>query len=84
MCSTLQVGSTLEADPRLSLMQKTWFEGKDVIDVGCNEGHVTISLGIPCPSFESAFYSFSVFWVLVFKALLRDYTLKGQAVQMFL
>ncbi|KAG0587422.1 hypothetical protein KC19_2G163300 [Ceratodon purpureus] len=39
-----RVGSTLEEDPRMSLMRKSWFEDKDVIDVGCNEGHVTISL----------------------------------------
>lgn len=39
-----RVGSTLEEDPRMSLMRKSWFENKDVIDVGCNVGHVTISL----------------------------------------
>lgn len=40
-----QVGDSLGADPRMKLMQKVWFENKDVLDIGCNEGHVTISLG---------------------------------------
>lgn len=52
----MQVGSTLEEDPRMSLMRKSWFEDKDVIDVGCNEGHVTISLGISVFLFLEAFF----------------------------
>jgi hypothetical protein len=41
-----KVARTLDADPRMTVMQKIWFEDKDVFDIGCNEGHVTISLGI--------------------------------------
>lgn len=41
----MQVGSALGTDPRMHLMQKTWFDNKDVIDIGCNEGVFTISLG---------------------------------------
>lgn len=39
-----RVGSALGTDPRMHLMQKTWFDNKDVIDIGCNEGVFTISL----------------------------------------
>lgn len=31
-------------DPRLGLMRRSWFEGKKVLDVGCNEGHLTIAI----------------------------------------
>lgn len=40
-----KVARTLDVDPRMTVMQKIWFEDKDVFDIGCNEGHVTISLG---------------------------------------
>jgi hypothetical protein len=29
----------------MELMQTQWFQDKDVLDIGCNEGHVTIALG---------------------------------------
>ncbi|GAQ79636.1 hypothetical protein KFL_000340380 [Klebsormidium nitens] len=35
---------TLSEDPRLSLFQKEWFQGKACLDVGCNEGYVTIAV----------------------------------------
>ncbi|XP_054716116.1 LOW QUALITY PROTEIN: 7SK snRNA methylphosphate capping enzyme-like [Uloborus diversus] len=31
-------------DSRLLCMKKEWFEGRDVLDVGCNAGHFTLSL----------------------------------------
>lgn len=31
-------------DPRLGLMRRSWFEGKKCLDVGCNEGHLTIAI----------------------------------------
>lgn len=34
-------------DPRLALLPKDLFTGKRVLDVGCNEGHVTCELGKP-------------------------------------
>jgi tRNA G46 methylase TrmB len=39
-----RVGKTLKQDPRMELMQTQWFQDKDVLDIGCNEGHVTIAL----------------------------------------
>lgn len=33
-----------QEDPRLKLMQAEWFRGKDVLDIGCNVGHLTLSL----------------------------------------
>lgn len=31
-------------DPRIDLLQASWFEGKKCLDVGCNEGHFTLAL----------------------------------------
>lgn len=31
-------------DPRLGLLRRSWFEGKKCLDVGCNEGHLTIAI----------------------------------------
>ncbi|CAN0158793.1 unnamed protein product [Ectocarpus fasciculatus] len=31
-------------DPRVGLMRRSWFEGKKCLDVGCNEGHLTLAL----------------------------------------
>lgn len=29
-------------DPRVRLLHREWFEGKDVLDLGCNSGHLTL------------------------------------------
>lgn len=29
-------------DPRVHLLRREWFEGKDVLDLGCNLGHLTL------------------------------------------
>lgn len=29
-------------DPRVRLLRPEWFEGKDVLDLGCNSGHLTL------------------------------------------
>lgn len=31
-------------DPRMKLFQREWFEGKHVLDIGCNSGELTIEL----------------------------------------
>ncbi|XP_053218188.1 7SK snRNA methylphosphate capping enzyme [Podarcis raffonei] len=31
-------------DPRLRVMKPEWFQGKEVLDVGCNVGHLTLSV----------------------------------------
>lgn len=31
-------------DPRVNLLQASWFEGKKCLDVGCNEGDLTLEL----------------------------------------
>ena len=31
-------------DPRLSLLKKEWFEGKEVLDIGCNTGQITLTI----------------------------------------
>ncbi|XP_036381089.1 7SK snRNA methylphosphate capping enzyme [Megalops cyprinoides] len=31
-------------DPRLRVMRPEWFRGKDVLDLGCNTGHLTLSI----------------------------------------
>ncbi|KAL1921984.1 uncharacterized protein VTP21DRAFT_10626 [Calcarisporiella thermophila] len=33
-------------DPRLRLMQRAWFEGRKVLDIGCNSGILTIDVAI--------------------------------------
>jgi len=35
---------TKERDKRLDYMQREWFVQKDVLDIGCNTGHVTLSI----------------------------------------
>lgn len=34
-----------EEDHRLGCMRQEWFEGKDVLDIGCNVGHITLTIG---------------------------------------
>lgn len=45
MLVELQIDSKLSEDPRLALMKKEWFEGKDCLDIGCNQGLITINIG---------------------------------------
>ncbi|XP_015966060.1 probable RNA methyltransferase At5g51130 [Arachis duranensis] len=33
-----------EEDPRLELLRKEWFEDKECLDIGCNDGTLTISI----------------------------------------
>lgn len=33
-----------QEDPRLKAMKPEWFKGRDVLDIGCNVGHLTLSL----------------------------------------
>lgn len=41
---------SFDEDPRLRLLQAGWFRGRHVLDVGCNEGLVTlgVSAGFGC------------------------------------
>lgn len=41
-CANWVKGSSDEADHRLNCLKKAWFEDKDVLDVGCNTGRVTM------------------------------------------
>ena len=34
-----------EEDQRLFSLKKEWFEGKDILDIGCNVGHLTLAIG---------------------------------------
>ncbi|KAL0410627.1 UNVERIFIED_CONTAM: putative RNA methyltransferase [Sesamum latifolium] len=38
------VGQGLDEDPRLKVMKREWFEGKDCLDIGCNSGLMTIAI----------------------------------------
>ncbi|KAI6679519.1 hypothetical protein NL676_033400 [Syzygium grande] len=37
-----RVSEKLDEDPRLKVLKEEWFEGKDCLDIGCNNGLVTI------------------------------------------
>ncbi|XP_015898491.2 probable RNA methyltransferase At5g51130 [Ziziphus jujuba] len=39
-----RIGRDLEEDPRLKVLKKEWFEGKDCLDIGCNSGILTIQI----------------------------------------
>ncbi|KAI4380706.1 hypothetical protein MLD38_006868 [Melastoma candidum] len=39
-----RVGQDLGEDPRLKVLKKEWFEGRDCLDVGCNNGLITINI----------------------------------------
>ncbi|GER35362.1 S-adenosyl-L-methionine-dependentmethyltransferases superfamily protein [Striga asiatica] len=39
-----RVGHDLDEDPRLKMMKREWFEGKDCLDIGCNSGLITIAV----------------------------------------
>ncbi|XP_022145083.1 probable RNA methyltransferase At5g51130 isoform X2 [Momordica charantia] len=39
-----RIGQNLVEDPRLKVFKKEWFEGKDCLDIGCNNGVVTIQI----------------------------------------
>ncbi|KAM0938558.1 putative RNA methyltransferase bin3, bin3-type S-adenosyl-L-methionine binding protein [Dioscorea sansibarensis] len=39
-----RIDRNLSEDPRLAVLKREWFEGKDCLDVGCNQGLVTISV----------------------------------------
>ncbi|KAK4280917.1 hypothetical protein QN277_012470 [Acacia crassicarpa] len=39
-----RIGQDLDEDPRLKVFRKEWFEGKDCLDIGCNNGRITIQI----------------------------------------
>ncbi|GAA0157057.1 hypothetical protein LIER_14403 [Lithospermum erythrorhizon] len=41
-----RIGKNIDEDPRLKVMKKEWFEGKDCLDIGCNTGVVTTDIAI--------------------------------------
>lgn len=39
-----RIDQALDEDPRMKVLKKEWFEGRDCLDIGCNEGFITISI----------------------------------------
>ncbi|CAL8463038.1 g2572 [Coccomyxa elongata] len=39
-----RIGQVFEEDPRLRVMEKPWFQNRKCLDIGCNEGMVTLGL----------------------------------------
>ncbi|KAK9907368.1 hypothetical protein WJX75_002345 [Coccomyxa subellipsoidea] len=39
-----RIGQAFEEDPRLKVMEKPWFQNRKCMDIGCNEGMVTLGL----------------------------------------
>ncbi|KAG8048119.1 hypothetical protein GUJ93_ZPchr0008g14090 [Zizania palustris] len=41
-----RIDRNIGEDPRLEIFKRKWFEGKDCLDIGCNQGLVTIGLAM--------------------------------------
>ncbi|XP_006833420.2 probable RNA methyltransferase At5g51130 isoform X1 [Amborella trichopoda] len=41
-----RVDHSLSEEPRMKVMKKEWFEDKDCLDIGCNQGFMTISIAM--------------------------------------
>lgn len=41
-----RIGRALGDDPRLSVFERHWFEGRRCIDIGCNDGLITLSVAM--------------------------------------
>ncbi|XP_008801466.1 probable RNA methyltransferase At5g51130 isoform X2 [Phoenix dactylifera] len=39
-----RINRNQKEDPRLMVMKREWFEGKDCLDIGCNQGLITIEI----------------------------------------
>ncbi|KAL9330147.1 hypothetical protein ACSQ67_005150 [Phaseolus vulgaris] len=39
-----RIDQGMDEDPRLKVFRKEWFEGKDCLDIGCNNGIITIQI----------------------------------------
>ncbi|KAH0889195.1 hypothetical protein HID58_051624 [Brassica napus] len=39
-----RISNDMDEDPRLKVMKKEWFQGKDCLDIGCNSGVMTIHI----------------------------------------
>ncbi|GFH24336.1 putative RNA methyltransferase bin3 [Haematococcus lacustris] len=37
-------GGGVQEDPRLACMREEWFAGRHLLDIGCNEGLITLAL----------------------------------------
>jgi ribosomal protein L11 methylase PrmA len=42
--NTLSIGQ-FDDDPRLQVLEKEWFSQKKGLDIGCNEGVLTVQIG---------------------------------------
>ncbi|KAF3537799.1 hypothetical protein F2Q69_00019893 [Brassica cretica] len=40
-----RISNDMDEDPRLKVLKKEWFQGKDCLDIGCNSGVMTIHIG---------------------------------------
>lgn len=58
-----QIGQDLQEDPRLNILKKEWFEDKDCLDIGCNSGIITISIGNRFSTETSILYYDTSFFV---------------------
>lgn len=39
-----RIGQDVDEDPRLKVLRKEWFESKECLDIGCNNGIITIQI----------------------------------------
>ncbi|XP_020675391.2 probable RNA methyltransferase At5g51130 [Dendrobium catenatum] len=62
--ATLQLHN-MEEDPRLQVFKREWFENKDCLDIGCNQGLVTITIA-------KKFFCRSIVGIDIDKGLIDD------------
>ncbi|PKI76260.1 hypothetical protein CRG98_003371 [Punica granatum] len=70
-----RIGHDLDEDPRLKVMKKEWFEGKTCLDIGCNNGIITIHIGICTVTFQFTSFRIAASWSLCslcFEAFSRE------------
>ncbi|XP_072968900.1 probable RNA methyltransferase At5g51130 isoform X1 [Typha angustifolia] len=39
-----RIDRNVNEDPRLAIFKREWFEGKDCLDIGCNQGLITVTI----------------------------------------
>jgi tRNA G46 methylase TrmB len=71
-----RLSDAFDEDPRLQALDASWFAGKSVLDIGCNEGVLTLSLA--CKFVTKSMLGVDIDAVLIGKASKALGSLRGQ------